>query len=402
MQTRNDKYANGFFATFVFACLSADRLILTCYTRYMSLTSTARQARLMIQFGWMAVFIPILAVTILRVISSTPDPGGSAPPPTFNAKFGKLPKLDIETIAMASNQPTVRLDLVQTQLPTAPQILEVFPILSAPYGFLSRDRALALARNLQLTDDPQVLDETQLVWRKGLEFLTMNSTTLNFRYTYDYRSNPTVFRPGNFAREELAVNDANAQMERLGILGGERGPDLSRATVSSQKLRYDGRDLVSSSTLAQASVIRVDYFRIPINEIKVVSPDFYSSRVNVFMSAVSNPKMLEINYTYWEFDRNQGATYPVLSTDTAVSRFQQSPNDYIVFLGNAETAAQNSGETTINEYVIKKVELGYYDTATYQQYLQPVWIFIGDAFQPSRLNVDFVAYVPAITDEWFQ
>lgn len=378
-------------------------LILTCYTNDMSLTTTAKKVRLILKLGWLVIFIPLIALFIHRIMSAPGRrPPGETPPPAFTAVFGKVPALAIDTIGLQSGTPSVTLDLVNARLPESPEILEVFPILSAPYGFLSRDRALELARKIGFSEEPQVVDETQLVWRRGLESLTMNATTLNFRYTYDYRSNPTVFRPGRFATENFAVSAGNKVMSDLAILGGTRGPDLSKGQVTSQKLRYDGTDLVSSATLAQTSAILINYSRIPIQEIQVVSPTYYNSIVNILVPSVTEPKMLELNYTYWEFDRKKGGTYPVTPASSAMNLFLQSPDQYIVFLGDAETAAQDTTITSVTEYIVKQMHTAYFDTAEYQQYLQPIWVVLGEAVLASRSRVDFVAYIPAITNEWIQ
>ncbi len=42
---------------------------------------------------------------------------------------------------------------------------------------------------------------------------------------------------------------------------------------------------------------------------------------------------------------------------------------------------------------IRKVFLGYLDPDVYQEYLQPVYVFLGDD--------DFVAYVPAIASQYY-
>lgn len=369
----------------------------------MSLTTAATKVRFALKFGWLIVFIPILALVILRITSS-PDrrPPGEAPPPTFTAVFGKLPVPIMEKIALQSNSPSITIDLIDAQLPEAPEVMEVFPLLSAPYGFLSRDRALALAHNIGFSEEPQMVDEMQLVWKRGLESLTMNATTLNFRYTYDYRSNPTVFRQGRFPTENSAIGGGNKIMSDLDILGGSRGPDLSQGEVTSQKLRYDGTELVSSATVAQASAMRINYFRVPIKDVPIASPDYYNSIVNILVPSVSNPRMIELNYTYWELDRRRGGTYPVISAGTALGTFMQAPDQHIVFLGDAETAEQDGTVTSVTEYVIKDIHTAYFDTAEFQQYLQPIWVILGEAILASRSRIDFVAYIPAITSEWTQ
>ena len=41
---------------------------------------------------------------------------------------------------------------------------------------------------------------------------------------------------------------------------------------------------------------------------------------------------------------------------------------------------------------IRKMFLGYFDPDVYQEYLQPVYVFVGDG--------DFVGYVPAVSGEY--
>ncbi|MCS6956503.1 MAG: hypothetical protein NZM02_01490, partial [Patescibacteria group bacterium] len=57
--------------------------------------------------------------------------------------------------------------------------------------------------------------------------------------------------------------------------------------------------------------------------------------------------------------------------------------------GKGKVVAATLGKKDI---VIKKIEIGYYDFDSYQSFLQPVYLFLGED--------NFAAYVPAITSQW--
>lgn len=369
------------------------------YNDYMTLTQFARNVRFIVKFGWLVVFVPFIVLGVFRYIQSR-QTAPEAPPPMSNNSFGKLPELQMEIVDIPESTPTFRLDLIDASFPESGTIAGVYPIISAPYGFLSRDRALEIGNNLGFTTDPQIIDDISLVWRSGLRRLTVNATNLNFTYTFDYDSDLTVFRPGRFSSEQAATSEANRVMSGLGILGGSRGPDLSEGVRRTQMLRYDGNELVPTNSLAQASAAQVDYYRIPFNEIPVVSPQYYQSIVNVIISSVSENRTLSINYTYWEYSRNDTATYPIMGPEQAYTLFMSSYTNYVVFTGDATTGVQEVFSGRPSEVRVRDAALSYYDTREYQEYLQPVWVFKGVMRTSTGQTTDFVAYVPAITSDW--
>jgi len=52
-----------------------------------------------------------------------------------------------------------------------------------------------------------------------------------------------------------------------------------------------------------------------------------------------------------------------------------------------------SGLKEEKDIILKKMFMGYYDPGIYQQYMQPIYVFLGDD--------DFVVYVSAIEDSWY-
>lgn len=363
----------------------------------MTLTQAASTFRTTIKFSWLIIFVPIIVRIILGIVTAT-SPPPPAPPPTYTAAYGQLPPLVIENQEVPLSTPTFRLDLIDAVFPGVQPVIGVYPILSAPYGFLSRDRAREMGSKLGFSDEPQIIDNREMLWRNGLRTLRLNISNLNFQYTYNYLEDLAVLARGRLTNENFIYNQAGALLNQVGVLGGERGPDLGDGDRSLQLLQFDGTKLIPSTTIIQSHAARVDYFRIPIGEIPVVTPNYYQSNVNVTIATVT----LDINYTYWVFDRTNVATYPIKSGEEAYALFEQDFEKYLVFLGQGNNPAQDYTNVRVTQFTTREASLGYYDTATYQQYLQPVWVFRGRAIIETGTQLDFVAYVPAIQDIWIQ
>ncbi|MCA9390429.1 hypothetical protein KC571_03415, partial [candidate division WWE3 bacterium] len=250
---------------------------------------------------------------------------------------------------------------------------------------------------------------TQLQWSDRLRKLTMDATNLHFQYTYNFVVDPTVFSLNAFVSEDLAVNTARDILARLEILEGSLGMDLDQENYTAQQLRFDGTKLVQSTTLFNTSAIRVDYFRSPLDTVPMVSPHFYVSPVNITISSKANqtnidyyPQILELNYSYWRIEKTKFGTYPIVSADIAYTQFEQNYSRYLVFAGEEDDPQVSYVDKKINIVSTREAELGYYNPEKYQQYLQPVWIFKGKATIETGQQLDFVAYVPAVSAEWIQ
>ena len=83
---------------------------------------------------------------------------------------------------------------------------------------------------------------------------------------------------------------------------------------------------------------------------------------------------------YFAQSEDQIGIYPLRSTDQAFEDLKGGKGIVI-------SSSQPDGEVKI-----KKVFLAYYDPDTYQEYMQPVYVFLGEN--------KFVAYVTAVTDEY--
>jgi hypothetical protein len=100
-------------------------------------------------------------------------------------------------------------------------------------------------------------------------------------------------------------------------------------------------------------------------------------------SLTINPKILEMQYVFWPIAFDDFATYPLRSGAIA---WQDLQDGYASIILNG-----NNKDDTIK---IRQIYLAYYDSEEPQNYLQPIFVFEGDN--------NFVAYLPAITEDWLE
>jgi hypothetical protein len=131
-----------------------------------------------------------------------------------------------------------------------------------------------------------------------------------------------------------------------------------------------------------ANMVEVDFYR-PDQEIyPIVSAKYFNSQNYVMMTPYEGDfKILKAQVKFYEKSDSQIGIYPVKSGDTA---WEDLKTGKAVIIQN---------ESVVPDIVIKKMFLGYFDPDIYQEYLQPVYVFLGDN--------NFVGYVPAITNEFY-
>jgi hypothetical protein len=169
------------------------------------------------------------------------------------------------------------------------------------------------------------------------------------------------------------------------LLGANKLPDdlaSGENKVSYWKISFDG--LQSVSSLSEANIIKVDFFRKKIDDnLNVMSAKVNSAPVSVLVSGsqLEGKRIVEVNYKYANIDREMYSTYPIKTTEEAWNELKA---------GNYWPASDVNGI----DVAINNVYLAYFEPVSLTNYLQPIYVFEG--------NQDFVAYVPAITDKYIK
>ena len=115
----------------------------------------------------------------------------------------------------------------------------------------------------------------------------------------------------------------------------------------------------------------------------VVTSSYYNSPHYVlFAYDINGLKVVRAQVKYFEASMDQSGLYPIKTSDQAWADLQKGVG-YVV-----------SSNKPDGQIAVKKIVLAYFDPDVYQEYLQPVYVFLGDD--------KFAAYVPAVTDEYIQ
>ena len=112
----------------------------------------------------------------------------------------------------------------------------------------------------------------------------------------------------------------------------------------------------------------------------MTSSYYNSPHYVIFAPTDSQEVVIRAQVKLYDRSADQIGTYPLRSSEQAFADLKGGKGLLI-------SAAQPNGEIKI-----KKVFLAYYDPDIYQEYMQPVYVFLGEN--------KFVAYVPAVTDEY--
>jgi len=336
----------------------------------------------------------------------------STPSPTATLLFGNLPQLEVKprTISLPANF-SVQLDLYRASLPASPGIANVYPILKAPYGFLSEDRAKELARTFGLSNEPIKLSTTENVWSRPNTTLKVNIQSLNFHYEYNYGADTRVFANSSFSGKPQVEDITTSMLTKHTMLSGF-GDDLSQGIKSISFLSYKSGQLAPVSKLEEATAARVDIMREPVSytvdnlnvTIPFVSPSYVGSLTYVIVVNTkleknnTFPQAIEISNTHWKFQQDLASTYPIITSQSAWEEFQVSPQSYVVYVGNSKLGPEDfvGGTPEIQTFITRDSYLAYLDPEDESDFIQPVWVFTGEATLTSGGMLDWAAYVPAI------
>ena len=199
----------------------------------------------------------------------------------------------------------------------------------------------------------------------------------NFNFKFDRIVNNELFTSSSLTipSQTEIQNKAVDFLKKIG-----RYPDeLGKGTTKIIYLKYNpgNQNFVNVDSRNQAQLVEVDFYRPNIDNFSIVTPRFLNSQNYVIMFFEgSNYTVIKSQIAFFEKSDEQVGIYPVKTGNQAWEELNN---------GQGLVVAGTQGQKNI---IIKKMELGYLDPDIYQNYLQPVYYFLGEG--------DFAAYVPAV------
>ncbi|HUV47296.1 MAG TPA: hypothetical protein VMW29_04125 [Candidatus Bathyarchaeia archaeon] len=346
-----------------------------------SLTETAEYAKKIIKYGVIAVLSIIVLKLAITVIKTVWEYFYPTPPPLPTVSFGKLPKLQFpETekpgeLEFSLETPLGGFSDLGTQV-------KVFKSQPLNPNLLALERAREEAKEIGFSAEPVQISTKIARWtikddlNKTLE---MDIYSGAFKFYYDWQNKLDLTTENSVPSKDQAIELAKNFLQNIKRLN----EDLEQGRIEAEYLQLKGTKMLQAPSLSEAELVKVDFFRKDIDEMPVLTADPETGVVSIIVSGSINPnkKFVSIDFNYFSLDYENFSTYPVKSSSQAWEE-----------LKNGQALIVNPLEET--KIIIRRVFLAFYDAFEPQEFLQPVFVFQGDK--------DFVAMVPAITDEWLK
>ncbi len=347
-----------------------------------TLTETAYYARRTINWTILGVIAYILLrifwsiVVVAFMLIFPPKP---IPP---NHAFGKLPAVKFPEVATGSAALTLQLETIEGGVPAASNSAAIYFMPKSAPNLLGLNKAQEFATNLQF--DPTPIAENKNVYRfndlrEPLRRLRYDIVSKNFIVRYAFEQDASAFLNKNLPLADAAKLEAITLLQSYNIYPEDFQDGPSTITF----LRLVGNKLVTTTSLSQGDAVRINFFRKPIGETSVVTPNPDEATISIVFSGSSDiqNRIIQFAYAYWPIDYLTTATYPLKQSSTAWEELQAGQG----YIARYPTTGAKSA-------VVRSVYLAYYDSFEPQTYLQPIFVFEGDN--------GFVGYVPAVSPEW--
>ncbi len=348
-----------------------------------SLTVTAYYSRKYIKLGAIAV----VAFIILRIVFGMFfDYLRAKFPPNFfkpNHLYGVLPKIDFPQTASPSGEITFTLQTVTGTLPQSSEAARIFFMPKGRSNLLSLSRAQSMVGKIGFTTTPRQLSDTLYRWvdiRSPLRTVEMDIISNHFTLNYLYQHDLSLFTEKNLPQPAEAAKECVAFMQNLGA----RLTDINTFQPQVTYLKLVGNALEPAVSQAQADAVKVDFFRLNYDGMRIVNDTLDEGNITFILSGStrSDRRILYAKYRLWSLDQSSQGIYQLKKSDKAWLEFLAGKAYFVSF-------PQNQTKIPITD-----IYLAYFDSANPQLFMQPVFVFAGED--------NFAAYVPAVDLPWTQ
>ncbi|MBI4008949.1 hypothetical protein HY357_01835, partial [Candidatus Roizmanbacteria bacterium] len=298
-----------------------------------------------------------------------------------NPIFGKVKKPFLKNASLSAGL-NFKIDTIEGKPTTATESAKVYFLPSAPTRFGYREKIYLAAKTLGFDTEliKHKLDGKEATFKNSNQSLQIDITNFNFTYEYHFDSNPEIFQDTIIPDKKQSESQAISFLKAVGRYPEE----LAQGKTNVIFISYnpDAKQMTVLDSSENANMVEVDFYRPDLEQYPIVSPTYFNSQNYIMMLFYeSDFKIIKAQIKFFEKSGTQIGTYAINSGDIAWEALK----------GGNGLVIQNPQDT--QNVVIKKMFLGYLDPDVYQEYLQPVYVFLGEE--------NFVAYVPAITEDYF-
>src|SRR3990167_1060360 len=346
----------------------------------MTLTEVSYYSRKAAPFVLLSFLILLILYYFIRVLLLTILP--ESPKSIYlNPIFGKIKQPMIKETTSSSDL-SFKIDTIEGKPVTSTDSAQVYFLPSATARFGYREKIYLFAKSLGFDTEAvkHVLEGKEAIFNDERQSLRIDISNFNFTYEYNFEKNPEVFANAVIPQKKESQDKAINFLTSVGRYPEE----LAKGKTNTIFISYnpEAKQMKLLDTNAEANMVEVDFYRPDQEQYPVVSPKYFNSQNYVMMVFYQTDfKIIKAQIKYYEKSDTQIGVYPIKTGDAAWEALIAGKGLII----QSEADSQN--------IVIKKMFLGYLDPDIYQEYLQPVYVFLGEN--------NFVSYIPAITDSYF-
>ncbi|MFV1917655.1 MAG: hypothetical protein ACC618_04220 [Patescibacteria group bacterium] len=344
-----------------------------------TLTQTSTIARKVIRFAIYGLIIIIVTRAVIVTGTRIYRRFFPKPPPTPTVSFGRLTTLPFPENLPKSENLTFNLETAEGDLPEFLTQAKVYFMPKDPPSIQDLKFAKQTAVSLGFSPNARELVETVFLFqnRNAPSTLTINIVSGIFSISYDLRANPRALENIPPA-PDTAASQTRSILARANLLA----KDLS-GPFTHEFIKIEEGNFVSAISLSEADLIKVNIYRKEYDELPSATQDPGEATVWFMLSGSRDRgnQVIAAEYRYYPVDEEQSATYPIITAQVAWEKL------------TGGTAIVASSDNDSSDVTIRRVYLAYYDAGQYTEFYQPVVVFEGDN--------NFVAYVPAVTDEYY-
>lgn len=347
-----------------------------------TLTETAYHSRRIIKFGGIGLITFFILKNAVQLGAAWWKKLHPPPPPPPTVKFGTLSKIDFPE-STSSSSLVFKLETPTGGLPDLPDRASVYFMPYLRPSLLALDRARQETERLGFKTEPIPVSERVYRWTKGTEIPTifkMDIFSGQFEINYNWQMDSTILLEKKLPGKEQAKFEVYSFLSQANLLAD----DIEQGDFKVTYLRALGPNIIPTVSLSEADFAKVDLFRKKVDDFPVMTANSQKGIISFLLSGSSSPnkRIIKAEYNYFPTKYDSSSTYPLKSAAAAWEELKAG-----------EAFFAHLPENT-NSITVRRVYLAYYDSEIPQQFLQPIFVFEGDK--------DFIAYVPAITNEWLK
>lgn len=336
--------------------------------------------------GIFFVVVIVFYVLIVLILSAASENPSRSVANGLNPTFGSIQKVVFEQ-PLQTEKLSFVLDTIDGAYPSATTSASVYYVKLPDITLVYLKRVEQIAKNFgfDVEKTPYTrIDDAWVKYEDDVAVLNINTRTFHYYFSLKPANKLQELMSASSSADIATAQDTLTNRATSALSGQDSYPEnIATGKKNIVYLRYDYATLswvpASDSEVPQA--VRIDYFRQDM-ELPFVSPRFFSSQNYVILAPVGpEGETVEMSYKNFITIDNGGSLYPLISPTDAWKRLEE---------GNVTTVSLATEHAL--PIKIRDFYLAYYDPESYQEYIQPVFVFLG--------SDNYVGYTPAVKDTY--